>query len=75
MMSRDQSRWPVARLGDGYSYASPQSFDFNGTWEGYAVAHPEAHLGPRQHSDMEMRFTIERIVLARRSSFDLSPGP
>ena len=52
-----------ARVGDGYSYASPQSFDFNGAWEGYAVAHPETHLGPRQHSDMEMRFTIERNML------------
>ena len=52
----------TATLSGGYSYASPQSFDFNGTWEGYAAAHPD-HLGPTRHSDMEMRFTIERNVL------------
>jgi hypothetical protein len=52
----------AARLGDGYSYASAQSFDFNGAWEGVALAHSD-HLGPRRHSDMEMRFTIESNML------------
>jgi IPT/TIG domain len=52
----------AARLGDGYSYASPHSFDFNGTWEGLAAAHPD-HLGPTRYSDMGMRFTIEGNVL------------
>jgi hypothetical protein len=52
----------TATLGGGYSYALPQSFDFNGTWEGFAAAHPD-HLGPTRHSDMGMRFTIERNVL------------
>jgi len=52
----------TATLSGGYSYASPQSFDFNGTWEGFAAAHPD-HLGPTRHSDMEMRFTVERNVL------------
>ena len=52
----------TATLSGGYSYASPQSFDFNGTWEGFAAAHPD-HLGPTRHSDMEMRFTIEKNVL------------
>jgi hypothetical protein len=52
----------TATLSGGYSYAPPQSFDFNGTWEGFAAAHPD-HLGPTRHSDMAMRFTIERNVL------------
>ena len=52
----------AARVGDGYSYASAQSFDFNGTWEGLAAAHPD-HLGPRQHVDMAMRFTIAGNVV------------
>ena len=52
----------TATLSGGYSYALPQSFDFNGTWEGFAAAHPD-HLGPTRHSDMGMRFTIERNVL------------
>ena len=52
----------TARLSGGFNYASPQSFDFNGTWEGFAAAHPD-HLGPTRHSDMEMRFTIARNVL------------
>jgi hypothetical protein len=44
----------------GYNYASPQSFDFNGAWVGYALAHPDAQMrSAPQHSDMEMRFTIE----------------
>jgi hypothetical protein len=47
-------------------YAAPQSFNFNGTWTGYALAHPtpqrEVNSSPR-HSDMEMQFTIENNVL------------
>ena len=44
----------------GHSYASPQSFDFNGAWEGCTLAHPDAQArSAPQHSDMEMRFTIE----------------
>jgi hypothetical protein len=48
----------------GYSYAVPQSFNFNGAWEGSALAHPEAQGRPApQHSDMDMRFTIENNKL------------
>ena len=44
----------------GYSYVPPQSFDFNGTWDGNALAHPEAQFrSTPRHSDMELRFTIE----------------
>src|SRR5687768_3412557 len=52
----------AARIGDGYSYTAAQSFDFNGTWEGSALA-PSDHLGPRRHSAIDMRFTIEGNVL------------
>jgi hypothetical protein len=50
----------VARLTGAYTYASPQSFDFNGTWAGLALAHPELQtaFGPR-HADMDLRFTIQ----------------
>ncbi len=61
----------TATLSGGYSYALPQSFDFNGTWEGFAAAHPD-HLGPTRHSDMGMRFTIERNVL---TSFTCAGAP
>ena len=50
----------VSRLAGGYTYAPPSSFDFNGTWVGYALAHPES--GSRlniSHSDMDFRLTIE----------------
>jgi hypothetical protein len=53
------------RLAAGYTYAPPQSFDFNGTWVGYALAHPEfaaARFAVR-HEDMEVRFTIQNNVL------------
>jgi hypothetical protein len=50
----------AATFADGYTYVSPQSFDFNGAWEGYALAHPDAQLrSAPQHADMGMRFTIE----------------
>src|SRR5688500_13458391 len=32
----------VARLAAAYTYAPPTSFDFNGTWVGAALAHPES---------------------------------
>jgi len=55
-----------ATLTRGFVYAAPQSFNFNGTWTGYALAHPTLQEGvnssPR-HSDMEMQFTIENNVL------------
>jgi hypothetical protein len=55
-----------ATLTRGFVYAAPQSFNFNGTWTGYALAHPTLQEGvnssPR-HADMEMRFTIENNVL------------
>lgn len=47
-------------LAGAYTYASPQSFDFNGTWIGSALAHPD--LAARvvyRHSDMDMKFTIQ----------------
>ncbi len=48
-----------AQLSGGFTYTSPQAFDFNGTWVGSAVAHPEIDLpfGPH-HSDMELEFTV-----------------
>ena len=48
-----------ARLASAYTYASPATFDFNGTWAGAAVAHPEVDLpfGPH-HSDMELQFSV-----------------
>lgn len=50
----------AATFAGGYTYASPQSFDFNGAWEGFALAHPDAQgRSAPQHSDMGMRFTIE----------------
>jgi IPT/TIG domain len=48
----------VARLTDVYTYAPPESFDFNGAWQGYALAHPD-HVRSARHSDMEMGFIIE----------------
>ena len=55
-----------ATLTRGFVYAAPQSFNFNGTWTGYALAHPspqEAGNSSPRHSDMEMQFTIENNVL------------
>jgi hypothetical protein len=43
-------------------YLNPSNF--NGAWEGSALAHPEAQGRPApQHSDMDMRFTIENNKL------------
>jgi hypothetical protein len=48
----------------GYTYAPPQSFNFNGTWVGYALAHPPINALVRPlHSDMDMRLTIENNML------------
>ena len=55
----------VARLAGGFTYASPQSFDFNGTWDGFALAHPEGGADVRPlHSDMPLRFTVQNNQLA-----------
>lgn len=55
----------AARLTGAYTYASPQSFDFNGTWAGLALAHPELQTAfAPHHADMEMRFTIQGNRLA-----------
>lgn len=49
-----------ATLTRGFTYATPQSFDFNGTWVGYALAHPPISGQIRaMHADMDMRFTVE----------------
>jgi hypothetical protein len=48
----------------GFSYAPPQSFDFNGTWVGFALAHPPGSALVRPlHSDMDMRLTVENNVV------------
>jgi len=54
----------TATLTGAYTYAAPQSFNFNDAWGGYALAHPEisARYTPL-HSDMEMGFTIQDNVL------------
>jgi hypothetical protein len=51
-------------LARGFTYAAPQSFDFNGTWIGYALAHPPlAALIRPMHSDMDMQLTVENNML------------
>ena len=55
-----------ATLNGGFRYALPQSFNFNGTWTGYALAHPlqlKSLTRIQTHSDMDMLFTIENNVL------------
>ena len=48
----------------GFTFAPPQSFDFNGTWVGYALAHPPISGQVRPlHSDMDMRFTVENNIV------------
>jgi hypothetical protein len=68
----------VGRLSGAYTYAPPQSFDFNGTWEGYALAHLEAAARiTGRHSDMGIRFTIQANLLTSvtcdGSTITLSP--
>lgn len=54
----------TATLTSAFTYAAPQSFNFNGTWSGYALAHPEFTARYTAfHSDMEMGFTIQDNVL------------
>lgn len=54
----------VARLAGAYTYASPTSFDFNGTWVGAALAHPESQTRVTiSHSDMDFRLTIQNNVV------------
>jgi hypothetical protein len=50
-----------ATLARGFTYAPPQSFDFNGTWVGYALAHPPTGAAQvrAMHADMDMRLTVE----------------
>ena len=52
------------RLSRAYTYVVPDSFDFNGTWDGYALAHPEsqARFGAR-HADMDLQFTVQNNAL------------
>ena len=59
--------WPsgesTTRVG-GFTYSPPQSFNFNGTWVGYALAHPPISGQVRPlHSDMDMRFTVENNMV------------
>jgi hypothetical protein len=51
-------------LARGFTYAPPETFDFNGTWVGYALAHPPVSGQARPlHSDMNMRVTVENNVV------------
>lgn len=57
----------TGRLAGGYTYASPQSFDFNGTWRG-------------EHDGTPIRFTIENDTLTSvgcgtSATLTLSPPP
>jgi hypothetical protein len=59
--------WPSGEstsLTGGFTFAAPQSFNFNGTWVGYALAHPpiSGQIRPL-HSDMDMRFTVENNMV------------
>lgn len=49
----------VSTLAGGYTFAPPDSFDFNGTWSGSALAHPESTGRTPQHADMAVRFIIQ----------------
>ncbi len=69
----------VALVG-GYTYAPPHSFDFNGTWAGQALAHPDAERARSYHADMDLRFTIQGNTLISVScgsstALALSPPP
>jgi hypothetical protein len=58
------SNGEAATLTRAFTYASPQSFNFNGTWEGYAEAQPpSAGRLIALHSEKEMGFTVEDNVL------------
>ena len=50
----------AVRLTGAYTYAPPQSFDFNGTWVGYAMAHADAETQVGIfHADMDLRLVIQ----------------
>jgi hypothetical protein len=53
-----------ATLITAFTFAPPLSFDFNGSWAGLALAHPEIQSRRPQHSDMGIRFTIQSNRLA-----------
>ena len=54
----------VAKLAGAYTYAPPTSFDFNGTWVGAALAHPESETRVTiSHADMDFRLTIQNNVV------------
>ena len=60
---RGRTASPTTRA-RGFTYAPPQSFDFNGTWVGYALAHPPISAQVRPlHSDMDMRLTVENNMV------------
>ena len=70
----------AVKLTGAYTYASPESFDFNGTWVGYALAHPDLRVrSVARHADMEMRFTIDHNLLTSVTcgavAMVLSPPP
>jgi hypothetical protein len=68
----------AVRLAGAFTYAAPESFDFNGTWVGYALAHPAsaARLTVR-HSDMDLRFTIQdnRVTSVTCGGANLTAAP
>ena len=71
----------AARLAGAYTYVPPESFDFNGEWVGYALAHPGASTRfTTSHGDMEMRFTIANgrlvdVTCGTTSALALAPPP
>ena len=63
----------TAQLAGGFTYAAARSFDFNGTWKGVALAHPElaGRLGAR-HSDMDLWLVIQGDTLTEVVCADYS---
>ena len=59
----------IATRREGFTYAPPDDFNFNGTWTGYADGPPD--------SLVEMSFTIANDVLVKIScgSLTLTPAP
>ena len=54
----------TATLARAFTFVTPQSFDFNGNWDGYALAHPEsAGRFTALHEDMALAFTISGNML------------
>jgi len=55
-------------LAGGFRFAAPGSFDFNGTWKGYALAHPvnpQVVVRSQTHDDMALELVIENNTLTR----------